>query len=219
MSGYWRIGIRTCVIVGCLWLCGCMGGPLAQQLLASAVMQGTDSIIDHAYIAGQRDADQRRKLPDTTPNPYWASFVTAGFERITPIEAPLPTGANSSSAEAAHPSEPSVPTSSPVQAAPLVRVEVWNMLLGEEKLAVLERANAMGNPELPPRTKWTDTTIATGAIMGDDQQQITFLVPAQLGRPHSGQWVVVELGHDLNIARYSSLTEPSGVDQAGTHGD
>ncbi|PKO91835.1 MAG: hypothetical protein CVU15_09575 [Betaproteobacteria bacterium HGW-Betaproteobacteria-1] len=193
-------------------LSGCMGAPLAQQLLTSAVMHGTDSIIENAYEAQTRELINNRTLQDAAPDPYWSSFVTAGFEKITPIAEPLP-------AEPI-PTEPlpaellmsaqeasDIPTAKlEVQIAPLVRVEVWNILIGEEKLSVLERAYTRGNAELPPRQDWERLHVATGAVAGADGQPIIFLVPPHLGKLQSGQETIVELSHagDLNIARYAA---------------
>lgn len=183
-----------------MWLSGCMGAPLAQQLLASAVMQGTDSIIDNAYAAQQREAAHRNALTNVAPDAYWSSFVTAGFERIAPVAEPLPAAQPEMILQAPEnrPSEPAL------QAAPLVRVEVWNMLIGEEKQSVLERAYALGNAELPPKRDWDHVGIATGEIADGGKQPITFLVPPQLGKLRSGQLAIVELSQagDLSIARY-----------------
>jgi len=83
-------------------------------------------------------------------------------------------------------------------------VEVWNLLIGDEKRLVLERAYALGNAELPPKRDWEQVNVATGAIAGGEQQPVTFLVPPQLGKLRSGQLAIVELGQagDLSIARY-----------------
>lgn len=179
-----------------------MGAPLAQQLLTSAVMHGTDSIIENAYEAQSRDLINHRTLQDVAPDPYWASFVTAGFEKITPIAEPLPAEQSEQTRELfeAHVPRPEV------QTTPLVRVEVWNMLIGEEKLSVLEQAYARGNAELPPRQDWERLHVATGAVDGNEAQPIIFLIPPHLGKLQSGQETIVELSHagDLNIARYAA---------------
>lgn len=179
-----------------------MGAPLAQQMLASAVMHGTDSIIENAYEAQTRDLINHRTLQDAAPDAYWASFVTAGFEEITPIAEPLPATPLASDQEAIETPDPKAK----VQTAPLVRVEVWNMLIGEEKFSVLERAYRRGNAELPPKEDWESVHIATGAVAGNEEQPIIFLVPPHLGKLQSGQETIVELGHagDVQIARYAA---------------
>jgi hypothetical protein len=188
-------------------LSGCMGAPLAQQLLTSAVMHGTDSIIENAHEAQTRNLINDRKLQDATPDPYWASFVTAGFEKITPIAEPLPTESLSTEPLTSNQVDSEIPAAkSEVQATALVRVEVWNMLVGEEKRSVLERAYTRGNAKLPPRQEWKHVRIATGAVDGNEAKPIIFLVPPNLGKLQSGQQTIVELSHadDLNIARYTA---------------
>lgn len=184
-------------MLGCIMLGGCMGAPLAQQLLSSAVMHGADSIMNNAYEAQQREVINHQVLKDSAPDAYWASFVSAGFQKITPIEEPLPPVEKLNEIPA---------QKAMVQASPFVRVEVWNMLIGEEKLSVIEQAYAQGNTELPPKKDWGRVSIATGAIEGRGDQPIIFLVPANLGKLQSGQETIVELGDagDLSIARYAA---------------
>lgn len=180
----------------CMMLSACMGAPLAQQLLSSAVMHGTDNILTNAYEAQQRDALNHRVLKDSLPDEYWASFVTAGFQKLTPVEEPLPA-TDSTIATA---------TKSELEASALVRVEVWNMLIGDEKLAVLEQAYVSGNKDLPPREDWANLRVAIGALEGSRGQPLIFLIPDDLGRLNSGQSTIVELGNngELNVARYAA---------------
>ncbi len=187
--------------LGCLMLGGCMGAPIAQQLLSSVVMHGADNIMADAYEAQQREAMNNRVLHDAAPDEYWASFVSAGFEKITPVEEPLPVAEESTE-------KPALPATvmATIQTSPFVRVEVWNMLVGEEKLSVLERAYALGNVELPPREDWAELRVAIGAMPGKEDQPIVFLVPPGLGKLQSGQETIIELDQagDLNIARYAA---------------
>lgn len=188
-----------CVLaaLGCLMLGGCMGAPIAQQLLSSAVMHSADSIMSDAYEAQQHEAINNRVLHDAAPDEYWASFVSAGFQKISPLEEPLPV-AEADIEEAA--------PSATIQASPFVRVEVWNMLVGEEKLSVLEQAYALGNTELPPKQDWTKLHVAIGAMPGREDQPFVFLVPPDLGKLQSGQKTIIELDNagGLNIARYAA---------------
>lgn len=181
----------------CLLLNGCMGAPLAQQLLTSVVMNGADNIMNNAYEAQQREVINHRVLKDSPPDDYWASFVSAGFQNASPVMEPTPV--------------PDVKHDKPspeimVEASPFVRVEVWNMLIGEEKLSVLEKAYAAGSMNLPPKKDWEQLRIATGALEGRKDQPIVFLVPQELGKLSSGQQTIVQLANtgDLNIARYVS---------------
>lgn len=182
--------------LACLMLNGCMGAPLAQQLLSSAVMHGADNILNNAYEAQQKEAINQRVLKDSLPDEYWASFVTAGFQKITPIEEPLPG--------IEEPAE--TPIKPGLEASAFVRVEIWNMLLGDEKLAVLEKAYVSGNTDLPPKEEWGKLRIAIGALEGSQDQPLIFLIPDDLGRLNSGQQTIVELGKagELNVARYAA---------------
>lgn len=179
-------------------LTGCMGAPLAQQLLSSIVLRGADNIMANAHQAQERDALNHKVMKDSEPDEYWGSFVTAGFQKITPIEEPLPN----STAQ----TEISTSSSLVVEVSPFVRVEVWNMLVGEEKRAVLEKAYAMGNRDIPPKEDWAKIRVATGALEGQEDSPIIFLVPNELGRISSGQQTIVELADpgDLSIARYAA---------------
>lgn len=180
----------------CILLSGCMGAPLAQQLLSSVVLNSADRIMADAHEAQERDALNNRVLPNTEPDEYWGSFVTAGFRKITPIEEPLPTSVRQGDAKPV----------AMLEVSPFVRVEVWNMLVGEEKQAVLEKAYAMGNKDIPPKEEWAGTRVATGALEGQEDQPIIFLVPDELGRITSGQQTIVELADpgNLSIARYAA---------------
>lgn len=173
-----------------------MGAPLAQQLLSSVVLNSADRLMADAHEAQERDALNNRVLPNTEPDEYWGSFVTAGFRKITPIEEPLPASVRQDDAKSV----------AMLEVSPFVRVEVWNMLVGEEKQAVLEKAYAMGNKDIPPKEEWVGTRVATGALEGREDQPIIFLVPDELGRITSGQQTIVELADpgDLSIARYAA---------------
>ncbi|MDP2247492.1 MAG: hypothetical protein Q8J65_05120 [Nitrosomonadales bacterium] len=183
--------------LACMMLNGCFGAPFAQQLLSSAVMHGTDNLLSNAYEAQQRDALNQRVLKDSLPDEYWASFVTAGFQKVKPIEEPLP---------AIEQAPMDASAESGLETSALVRVEIWNMLIGDEKLAVLEKAYASGDKDLPPKEEWSKLRVAIGAQEGSKDQPLVFLIPDDLGRLNSGQLTIVELGGEgeLNIARYAT---------------
>ncbi len=184
------------LLLCCILLSGCMGAPLAQQLLSSVVLNSADRIMTDAHEAQERDALNNRVLPNTEPDEYWGSFVTAGFRKITPIQEPLPASVKQADTKPV----------AMLEVSPFVRVEVWNMLVGEEKQAVLEKAYAMGNKDIPPKEEWAGIRVATGALEGREDQPIIFLVPDELGRITSGQQTIVELADpgDLSIARYAA---------------
>ena len=116
-------------------LSGCAGGPIARQIASSMAMRVADNATASIVEAQERKDEETRHtmvFKDTPPDPYWAAFVTSGFSQVTPIAEPFPqANQNGETAPAA-------------QVSRLVRVELWNMLTNEEKLAVLERSSKLG---------------------------------------------------------------------------
>jgi len=224
-----------------LALSGCIGGPIAQQLVSSLVTRSMDKIANNAYDAKQRDeklkADRSRKLEDTQPDPYYFAFATSGFETISPVVEPLPASNTSgtdkkigiaTSIKASN-SEPidqqnmdmsgldrgqqdkeqrkGIATSikpPSLQATRLVRVEIWNLVVGDEKDQILEKARLLGEP-LPPKAEWRNWKVATGAAE-NDKEPITFMIPPALGSIRSGDLAVVEITESdhLYMARYAA---------------
>lgn len=179
-----------------LMLGGCLGGPIAQQLASSLIMRAADKAVSasiESNIRAQEEAERNKPLPDKIPDEYWAAFVTSGFSPVTPIEEPLP-------AKAPMPVEN---TPAP-QASRLVRVELWNLMLGDEKQSILEKARLMGASSVPPKDQWADWKVATGAAMHARDKPLVFLIPPEFGKVSSGQQAVIELKGqgELNIARY-----------------
>ena len=198
-------------------LTGCMGGPIAQQIAQSVAMRSLDKSTSDAYdnyLLKQDEASRSLPLKDTEPDEYWASFVTSGFSTVETVKEPLPDyrqasiNPPSSSGQGMSDVSASLPADSKSQAplvqSKLVRVELWNLLIGDEKRSILEKARLMGATGLPPTTEWPHWQLATGAPVGDRQQPITFLIPPDFGRVKSGDYAVVEVAGagELNVARY-----------------
>jgi hypothetical protein len=178
-------------------LCACMGGTVAQQLVRSMLMHGADKATTAAIDANERNkklAAQKMPLKDTVPDDYKIAFINSGFEQVTLQVEPLP--------EAKIEEEKSIEF---MQETPLVQVEVWNMLVGDEKQRILEKARLQGSASVPPKDEWQQWQIATGETMSN-QQTITFLIPPEIGKLHSGAVALVELSStgELNIARYAT---------------
>lgn len=172
-----------------------MGGPIAQQLASSLILRAADKAVASSIEyneKAQQEAQNNLPLPDRMPDDYWATFVTSGFTPITPLTEPLP------SAQV----EQAIPEMSP-QVSRLVKVELWNLLLGDEKQSVLEKARLMGDPTIPPKTEWPHWKVATGSIENEARPMI-FLIPPQFGKVSSGQYAVVEMtgSGELHVARY-----------------
>ena len=180
-----------------LALGGCMGGPIAQQLATSILMRAADKAVTASIdnnIRAQEEADRNKPLPDKVPDEYWASFLTSGFSEVGPVVEPLPQATQ----------QPPQAKAVSAQASQLVRVELWNVMLGEEKLSVLEQARLIGATTLPPKAEWARWKVATGAIANGDEQPLVFLIPPEFGKVSSGQHAVVELSGlgELHVARY-----------------
>lgn len=203
-SNKWSIGkwLATGLVSTALTCCltGCLGGTVAQQIARSVLMQDADKATAAARDAHDRNekiAAQKLPLKDTAPDPYKVAFLNAGFEKVAIQVEPLPV----SSIEEEKPNQT-------IQEAQLVQVEVWSLLVGDEKQRILEKARIQGSPEIPPKDQWQLWKIAIGAAdnqQSNNKQPITFLIPPEIGKMHSGEKVLVELSNvgELNIARYT----------------
>ncbi len=148
----------------------------------------------------------KRSIEIAQANPYNIALANTAFEELKPIELkpiaePLPAE--------------TVNTENPIeviQSSQLVAVELFNLLIGEEKNAVYEQARLMGSISLPPKREWQYWSVATGIIKSDinssqdrpDKKIITFLIPPEFGKLPSGAVTMVELATpgELNVARY-----------------
>jgi hypothetical protein len=200
----------------CSLLSACLGGSIAQQIAQSIVTTVADKSIARAMDVDEDQVTSNRKsnladapkptLPKIAVAPntpakmpdvdrYTRAFMTSGFETIQAIAEPLPENViNESSFEI-------------MQSKPLVRVELFNLLIGDEKTAVFERARYIGAPDLPRMREWPYWQVATGVVINDNQKDrklITFLIPPEFGKMPSGSLAMVEIAGpgELNFARY-----------------
>ena len=167
-----------------LALSGCFGGSVAQQIASSMAVHAADRVtasIVESQELGTGTGRQQMALADRAPDPYWTDFVTAGFAPATPQAQPQPL------------TEPAVQPAANAEmtATPLMRVEIWNLLVGEEKRAFLEAAR-LRDASLPPPAEWPQWEIATGGRLDAAGKMVTFLIPPGLGRVASGAHAVVE---------------------------
>lgn len=179
-----------------LSLGGCLGGSVAQQLASSVAMQVADKVADDAFDTYALQAEQAQRhviLKDSEPDPYWAAFITSGFSQVSPVVEPLPIQAAPTD------------TASTLTSTPLVRVEIWNLLVGDEKLAFLEKARLQGTPNLPPKSDWQHWQVAAGALADDTSRPLLFLIPPGFGRVASGEMALVEIAGagEMHHARYA----------------
>ena len=111
-------------------LSGCFGGSVAQQIASSMAVHAADRVtanIVESQELGTGTGRQQMGLADRAPDPYWTDFVTAGFAPATPQAQPQP------------PTEPALQPAANAEmtATPLMRIEIWNLLVGEVKHAFL----------------------------------------------------------------------------------
>ena len=189
--------LRAALAIGTLLLSGCFGGSVAQQLASSLAMHAADQMTAGAmesHALGTGSERQDTILANRAPDPYWADFVTVGFAPATPQVEPLPEPATAAAKPAAE-----------ITATPLLRIEIWNLLIGEEKRAFLEAAQRRNAASLPPRSEWSQWQIAAGSVLDEPARPVTVLIPPGFGRVASGERAVVELvaPAGLYYARYA----------------
>ncbi|MEO6118473.1 MAG: hypothetical protein ABIP37_05325 [Methylotenera sp.] len=189
---------------------------MAQQLVRSIFIQGADKVTGAAIEAKEQHdklALQKMPLKNTLPDPYQIAFVNAAFENVPLQVEPLP--------EKPLDEETALPVGqeSKIIESKLVQVEVWNLLVGDEKQSILEKARIQGVTNIPPDSEWQKWQIAVGAenkktttnklskqaAINNKTQPITFLIPPEIGKMFSGEIALVELSSvgELNIARYA----------------
>jgi len=173
---------------------GCLGGSIAQQLASTVAVHAADRItagVVESRTLGTGSGRDQILLADRAPDPYWDDFVTAGFSPVTPQVEPLPEPAPVPAAAA-----------NTVTATPLLHVEIWNLLVGEEKRAFLEAARRLDAARAPSPEEWPHWQVAAGGLLREPSQSVTFLIPPALGRLASGARLVVEQAGELHYARY-----------------
>ncbi len=219
------------VISATFLLSGCLGGSIATQIVGSIATRMADKAIANAMDV--QDGPSNRKphnsatnnyanntLTSNTANsnnkgltknaplqaapqstyqqdPYQVAFMNAAFEPVKAVSEPIPQ-------QQAEETETHVAITEGNQ---LVRVELFNLLIGEEKNAVYEKARLLGATSLPKQREWQRWGVGTGAFAIDgqnDKKIITFLIPPEFGKLPSGSIAMVELASpgELNVARY-----------------
>lgn len=193
--------VFKCIVLGLLSfsLCGCLGGTIAQQVARSIFIQGADKVTANVIATNERKeklAAQNAPRKNGVPDAYQIAFWNSGFEEASPQIEPLPNSELSDQRRA-------IPV---IKENKLVQVEVWSLLIGDEKQRILEKARIQGASSVPPKTDWQQWQIAIGEAKYYQQEVITFLIPPEIGKLHSGSIAFVELSNvgELNIARYTA---------------
>lgn len=197
--------IRLASIV-CLALLtsGCLGGTVAQQIARTIATSVADTAVGSAVEAEEKRALAQQPninplLHNPTPDPYRNAMLNMEFTPVKAISEPLPE----------YPAEPEETPIVILKTNPLVQVELFNLLIGDEKLAVLEKARLRGSLNIPDQSEWSNWQVATGKIQSPHQsgsEMIMFLLPPEFGKLPSGSIATVELATsgDMSIARYKS---------------
>ena len=219
----------TALCLATTMLSGCIGGTVAQQIARSIVTSVADKTVaramgveeeqdytDAEYVAAEKlssenaavqrsftqsgnspvtvSANRQRsaQLHETEPDEFAYMLATASFLPVKPITEPLPAEAIEQEAKV-----------EVIQSNQLVRVELFNLLIGAEKNAVYEEARLVGAINLPQKHEWKNWQVGVGAIE-HSKKMITFLIPPEFGKPPSGAITTVEIAGagELNIARY-----------------
>lgn len=204
-------------------LSGCLGGSIAQQLARTIATSVADKVVANAMDVQDGRFEQDSQINNITlknadPNDYWYTVANSNFEPVKAIPETLPTHAdyteiagqavNQTEYQQTPFSKPADEIETPVQtiqSSQLVRVELFNLLIGDEKNAVYEQARLMGATSLPQKREWQFWAVATG-VVERDKKMITFLIPPQFGKLPSGAVAVVELASpgELNVVRYKA---------------
>ena len=156
---------------------GCLGGSIAQQIVSSIATRVADRAVANAMDV--QDGPSNRKpdgsaynpytnstansnapvkktaVQNTPPDPYQIAFVNAAFEPAKATSEPL----SDSRPEPAEVAETRIAITEGNQ---LVRVELFNLLIGEEKNAVYEKARLLGATGLPQKREWQRWSVGTG---------------------------------------------------------
>jgi hypothetical protein len=183
---------------------GCLGGTVAQQIVRTIATSVADNAIDNAMEAEAKRAQAKQPSINTllynpTPDPYRNAMLNMEFAPLKAISEPLPD----------YPTETEETPIVILKANPLVQVELFNLLIGEEKLAVLEKARLKGSLNVPDKSEWQDWQVATGRVQSAEthaSELIMFLLPPEFGKLPSGSIATVELAStgEISIARYKS---------------
>lgn len=190
-----------------LSLGGCFSGSLAAQIASSMATHIADKAISTSLDAQQRAEDAKGiALEDTTPDEYWAAFLTSGFSSVAPTAETLPPDYRQAAYTPPH-------ASANILASRLLKIETWNVVIGEEKTRILENARRVG-ATLPDKLDWPNWQLASGPIDASGKKTIYFLVSPDVGKVRTGSRVVVEISEvgGLHMARY--LLDPVSTQAA-----
>ncbi len=181
----------------CLAVCllsGCLGGSIAQQIARSIATSIADKTIANSMGVNESDEQVQRKsttLSNRPPSDLSLALMYTSFR-----EAPTQTE-DTIAQEIEKPMEM-------IKTNPLVRAKVFNIILGQEREVLLDKARRIDALNVPDQEVEADWHVVMGEIE-NNKTPITFVVSPRLGKPICGSIAIVELANagDLNIARYT----------------
>ncbi|MDX1914246.1 MAG: hypothetical protein SFU55_01575 [Methylophilus sp.] len=184
-------------------LSGCLGGTIAQQIAQSIVTRVADKAVARAMDVDEKEPSTTHSTTNqmfkSAPDPYRRAMLNMQFAPLAPIQEPLPD----------YPKEEQEIPVLIMKSNPLVKVELFNLLIGDEKTTLLEKARLQGSQTVPDPKEWKSWGLGTGVIRASNQtdaKMITFLIPPEFGKLPSGSTAMVEISNngEMNIARYKS---------------
>ncbi|MDR2874570.1 MAG: hypothetical protein LBV44_01390 [Methylobacillus sp.] len=75
----------------------------------------------------------------------------------------------------------------------LVMMEIWGIVLGDEKHSTFETIRQLNILPLPPESQWDQWQLAEGGMPGTERPMLILIAPA-IGKIRSGDRAVVEVG-------------------------
>jgi hypothetical protein len=158
-------------------------------------------------------AMQASNMAKIKQDKYLSAFLFSGFQE-TPANTQDINKAETAPIQAVE-IEPAT-----IEASHLVSVEVWSIILGEEKISLLTKAQILGATQLPPPSEWHDWKMAFGSLerasldrdsiesandtKSDAKKTILFIAPPSFDKFKNGDHVIVEIlsNGGVHIARY-----------------
>lgn len=169
-----------------------MGGPIARQLASSLAMQVADRAVGHVLDKPEpaRQSQTNRLLVNNNLDPYQEAFLRAEL-RVGHIPLPPPA-----------PPKPEPGAGASPVVSRLETVEIWGVIIGEEKREMLTSMRELGMSITPAESEWDRWQLAEGGVAEQQEGRLLILIPPDLGKMRSGDHAVIEIANGgLHIAR------------------
>lgn len=189
-----KIAHYAILCVAFLLLSGCLGGTVAQQIARSIATSIADKTIASAMDVNEEaksGPQQNTTLQDRAPSELSMVLMTSRFRSLP----------NHEQVAINEPADESMQIS---QVSPLVRVQLFNFIIGDERKSIIDNANSDSALNSSYQQNWEHWIVASG-IVEDSNEPIIFLIPPEIGKLASGSIAIVELANrgNVSIARYA----------------